>query len=85
MPCGKSSENFEKDDDQNEPELDYAYLHSTPRVVADFVRYTTFSQDKKAFESVPNVNFTRSINEDKGDPITPPIVSHECARSENAG
>jgi hypothetical protein len=79
MPSDKSSESLEKIDDPKERELDYAYLHSTPRVAADFARYATFSQDKKAFESVPNVNLTRSIKDDKSDPITPPIASHDRA------
>ncbi|OCT48792.1 hypothetical protein CLCR_05292 [Cladophialophora carrionii] len=41
--------------------LNYGYLFSTKLVADDFGKYDNFVQDKKVFESIPNVNVSRSM------------------------
>ncbi len=53
--------------------LNYGYLCSTKEVAKDFSKYDNFLKDKKFFESVPNVNISRSIDTNS-QPLDPPQV-----------
>ncbi|EXJ56650.1 hypothetical protein A1O7_06994 [Cladophialophora yegresii CBS 114405] len=54
--------------------LNYGYLFSTKLVAEDFGRYDNFAQDKKAFESIPNVNISRSMVSDMAHVDVPEIL-----------
>ena len=51
--------------------LNYGYLFSTKEVAKDFGKYENFNRDKNVFESVPNINISRSMDND-AEPIIPP-------------
>jgi hypothetical protein len=55
--------------------LNYGYLFSTEEVAKDFRRYDNFARDKKAFESIPNVNISRSMDNDLADVDVPEVLS----------
>ena len=53
--------------------VDYGYLLSTKQVAKAVKNYDIFAADKAKFESVPNVNVSRSLDRD-GRLLDPPMV-----------
>jgi hypothetical protein len=47
-----------------EEENDKKWLQSTPKVLQKFTNDTNFDQDKKNFESQPNVNVSKSLDDE---------------------
>ncbi|KIW65123.1 hypothetical protein PV04_07406 [Phialophora macrospora] len=54
--------------------LNYGYLFSTEEVAKDFGRYDNFARDKKAFESIPNIIISRSMDNDLENVDVPEIL-----------
>ncbi len=60
--------------------LNYGYIFSTTEVAKDFTRYDNFKRDKVVFESVPNINISRSMDSNS-QPIIPPQVRSQCEKA----